>query len=75
MYVQALGFNFNVLFGNNGRIVELQTPQGVPCMSYLASQSFVALYDSAELEPGSGVGVPVPFVAHAHEGRTAGTHL
>lgn len=45
------------------------------CLTWFLSRLFGALYDNPELEPGSGVGVPVPFVAHAHESRTAGTHL
>lgn len=45
------------------------------CLTWLPRHLFVALYDSPELEPGSRVGVPVPFVAHVHEGRTAGAHL
>lgn len=45
------------------------------CLTWLPSRLFVALYDSPELEPGSGVGVPVPFVAHVYEGRTVGAHL
>lgn len=76
MYLQTLGFNFNVLFGNNGRIAELQTAQEYHvCLTWLPSHLLVALYDSPELEPGSGVGVHVPFVVHVHEGRTVGAHL